>query len=192
MKKSAILLLGLLMSVTLTAQPSQPATTAQRPTGGQIAAGPQTSEAARTPSAPQRRPQTGAMMAKPEHYLYAELIGDHLPQYNGSKIIFDFGQATDAWSYNWLTDEQGRKIRFDSMVEALNYMIRQRWEFVQAYTSGEENEYTHYLLRIRAEEIPEHLRTQLPPVPDGTDADPEESAAEQAPANAEQGSAPQR
>lgn len=135
--KNALFLLGLLLCGTTDAQTVQP---------------------------PLR---SGSVMAKPVHYLYAELIGSHLPSHKKGGVIFDFGQATAAWSYNWVTDEQGRKIRFDSMVEALNYMIRQRWEFVQAYSSGSDSEYVHYLLRIRAEDIPESLRKQLPPVPDG-------------------------
>lgn len=189
MKKCAILLMALWMSGTLNAQTSQPAATDQPSPDGQTVQTsgiPQTAQAAPAPNSMQRRPQTSGIMAKPERYLYAELIGSHLPSYRGDGVIFDFGQTTGAWSYNWLTDEQGRKIRFDSMVEALNYMLRQRWEFVQAYTSGKDNEKTHYLLRIRTEEIPDLLRIQLPSTPDGSDFAPEESAEEPAPAHTEQ------
>lgn len=174
MKKSTLLLLALWMGGTLSAQPTQPAMPNRPPTDGQparISETTQTPQAATAPAAMQRHPQTGAIMAKPERYLYAELIGSHLPSCKGDGVILDFGQSAAALNCNWITDEKGRKILFNSMVEALNYMIRQRWEFVQAYTSGNDNDKTHYLLRIRTEEIPDRLRSQLPPPPVGTDAE---------------------
>lgn len=138
MKKSIFLLLGLLLSGTLAAQ------------------------VVRTQA------RASGVMAKPERYLYAELIGSDRPAYKGYEVIFDFGQATTKWSYNYITDENGLKIRFNSMVEALNYMVRQQWEFVQAYSTLDgDTAYIHYLLRIRVEEIPAALRRQLPPVPNG-------------------------
>lgn len=143
MKKGILLLAGLLLSGMLAAQNVEP------------------------DPVPVPAPTTGAVMAKPVRYLYAELIGDHLPNYKTSKVIFDFGQDNRALRYNWITDSQGRKIHFNSVVEALNYMIRQKWEFVQAYTSGPDNDNTHYLLRIRVEEIPEEIRQQIPSTPIG-------------------------
>ena len=161
------------MGGTLSAQPTQPTMPNRPPTDGQparISETAQTPQAATAPTAMQRHPQTDAIMAKPERYLYAELIGSHLPSCKGYEVILDFGQSVSAGNCNRITDEKGRRILFNSMVEALNYMIRQRWEFVQAYTSGNDNDKTHYLLRIRTEEIPDRLRPQLPPVPVGTDA----------------------
>lgn len=79
---------------------------------------------------------------------YCEIISNHLPSYRGDGVLFDFGQQTDAWAYNWLTDAEGRKLVFGSGIEALNYMVCRGWEFVQAYTSGDENQTTHFLLRI--------------------------------------------
>lgn len=122
--------------------------------------------AAQTP--PQTAPAQGALMQKPERYLYAELIGSHMPSNKGCKVILDFGQETEGWKFNWITDPHNRNIRFNSIVEALNYMIRQKWEFVQAYTSGADNENTHYLLRIRVEELPAEIRNALPPAPSGS------------------------
>ena len=56
-------------------------------------------------------------------YLYCEIIGSHLPSYRGDGVLFDFGQKTEAWAYNWLTDAEGHKLVFGSVVEALNYMV---------------------------------------------------------------------
>lgn len=142
MKKCILLLAGLLLSGMVAAQDVTPAPT----------------------------PDRGALMAKPVRYLYAEIIGDHLPNYKNNKVIIDFGQETKALKNNWLTDTQGRRINFNSTVEALNFMLRQGWEFVQAYTSGPDNDYTHYLLRIRVENIPQEIRAQLPSTPIGRPA----------------------
>ena len=57
------------------------------------------------------------------------------------------GEKTEAWAYNWLTDAEGHKQVFGSVVEALNYMVSRGWEFVQAYVSGNEHQTTHFLLR---------------------------------------------
>lgn len=81
-------------------------------------------------------------------YAYCEIIAGHLPGYRGNGVLFDFGQKTEAWAYNRLEDAEGRKLIFASKIEALNYMVCRGWEFVEAYTSGEENQYIHYLLRI--------------------------------------------
>lgn len=83
-------------------------------------------------------------------YAYCEIIAGHLPGYRGNGVLFDFGQKTEAWRYNWLEDSEGRQLIFGSKIEALNYMACRGWEFVQAYTSGEENQYIHYLLRIQS------------------------------------------
>lgn len=147
MKKNVFLLLGLLLCGTLAAQTVR------------------------------KQVWASGVMAKPERYLYAELISSDRPAYKGNKVIFDFGQPTTKWSYNYITDENGLKIRFNSIVEALNYMVRQQWEFVQAYSTFDgDTAAIHYLLRIRVEEIPAALRRQLPPVPNGVSDAGDEAA----------------
>ncbi|WP_295940561.1 hypothetical protein [uncultured Alistipes sp.] len=81
-------------------------------------------------------------------YFYCEIIGNHLPTYKGKGVLFDFGQGTDAWRYNQLRDADGNKLLFESTIAALNYMLSRGWEFVQSYTSGQDNELVHHLLRI--------------------------------------------
>lgn len=97
--------------------------------------------------------QPASAEAKIPEYFYCEIIGNHLPTYRGDGVLFDFGQKTEAWAYNWLTDTEGRKLVFGSGVEALNYMVSRGWEFVQAYTSGDENRSTHFLLRIATSKL---------------------------------------
>lgn len=91
-------------------------------------------------------------------YAYCEIIGSHVPTPLFSSVLIDFGQQASTFSYNKLQNAQGQKYVFNSMIEALNFMVRQDWEFVQAYSSGEDNNYTHYLLKIPVSKLnPEQL-----------------------------------
>lgn len=96
-------------------------------------------------------------------YAYCEIICGHLPSYKGSGAIIDFGQPVEALHYNLLRTDQDKKIRFNSSIEALNYMVSRGWEFVQAYTSGADNDnnYTHMLLRIATTQLSEAQKAAL-------------------------------
>lgn len=80
---------------------------------------------------------------------YCKIVG-----YNksllGQKIVVtvDYGQK-----YNWIKpqvikDHNGKALVFNSMIEALNYMDGNGWEYVNNFvvTTGQTNIY-HYLLR---------------------------------------------
>ena len=73
---------------------------------------------------------------------YCEVKGIEKELSSGLKIIFDFG---DKASYNiWgdlssklkFVDENGEEIKFNSMVDAANYMVENGWVFQQAYSSA--------------------------------------------------------
>lgn len=98
-------------------------------------------------------------------YVYCEIIAPHLPT-SGNQVIFDFGQQSHSLvRYNMLQDDEGRERDFNSGIEALNFMVCRGWEFVQAFTSGEKNSLTHYLLRIDPEKLSpaQHRRWFAPP-----------------------------
>lgn len=87
-------------------------------------------------------------------YEYCELIADgDLPRTGGVPIIIDRGQKQRTLQYDVLRDAEGRKLKFNSIVDAFNRMAREGWEFVQAYSTGESNDCVHYVLR-RAIETP--------------------------------------
>ncbi|MCM1151817.1 MAG: hypothetical protein NC209_07520 [Alistipes sp.] len=88
-------------------------------------------------------------------YLYCEIVCSHLPVTGGNSVIFDVGQKIGYWRYEILNDAEGRAYLFNSGIQALNYMTSRGWEFVQAYTSGEKHNKTHFLLRIASDELPE-------------------------------------
>ena len=71
----------------------------------------------------------------------------------GSKctVEVDFGEGQSVWRGgvdNTLVDEKGKPIKFNSMIDALNFMTRYGWEFVNAYviTVGNQHVY-HWLLK---------------------------------------------
>ena len=94
-------------------------------------------------------------------HVYCEITAHHLPTHRDNGVLFDFGQKTEVLKYNYLTDAAGNRLLFNSGIEALNYMVCRGWELVQAYTSGEENSLTHYLLRIAPARLTAEQRTAL-------------------------------
>lgn len=68
---------------------------------------------------------------------------------NGVTIDIDFGQPQKWWKNTTrLIDSTGNRILFNSVIDALNFMNRNGWEFVDAYaiTIGNYHVY-HYLMR---------------------------------------------
>lgn len=81
---------------------------------------------------------------------YAELLGFQKGLFsNKVKVYVDFGQNVSFWKRGdmVLVDDNGKDIVFNSMVDAMNFMGGNGWEFVQAYvvTEGNQNVY-HWLM----------------------------------------------
>lgn len=92
-------------------------------------------------------------------YIYCELVGTNA---NTGKALtgvsigkdkvtieIDFGQISSSWSDQRLRGEDGKPMKFNSMVDAMNWMSGQGWEFVQGYviTVGNQN-VMHWLLKL--------------------------------------------
>ncbi|MBB4037542.1 hypothetical protein GGR21_003459 [Dysgonomonas hofstadii] len=87
--------------------------------------------------------------AQKENFIYCELVGTGKFMSTKVNVQVDFGQSTSIWKgIDYLKDDKGKKISFNSMVDAMNYMGKQGWEFVQAYvvTTNNQNVY-HWLLK---------------------------------------------
>ena len=87
-------------------------------------------------------------------YVYCEIVGEESLFSSKVKVDVDYGQNVSFWSQDRrLRDENGKSIKFNSMVDALNYMGEFGWEFVQAYvvtttyTDKKSNNVLHWLLR---------------------------------------------
>jgi hypothetical protein len=75
-----------------------------------------------------------------QHRYYCEVKGIEKDYSSGLKLIFDFGTKT-SYTTGGLSsklkfvDENGKEIKFNSMVDAANYMVDRGWTFQQAYSS---------------------------------------------------------
>lgn len=82
---------------------------------------------------------------------YIQIVGTGKLFKNEVTIEIDFGQKTkmlSASSERRIKDENGNSISFNSMIDALNFMSKNGYEFVNAYaiTISNQNVY-HYVLR---------------------------------------------
>lgn len=85
---------------------------------------------------------------------YCEIVGTSKLLSNKVTVEIDFGQATKFFDDNRYKDENGKVIIFNSMIDAMNYMGKQGWEFVQAYavTYTNNNNVYHYVLKKKITE----------------------------------------
>lgn len=86
---------------------------------------------------------------------YIEIIGVSRPLSTKMNVVVDFGQEREYLGNKQrvILDENERKMKFNSMMDALNYMSRNGYEFVQAYVIRyEEKNERHFLMRKRISE----------------------------------------
>jgi hypothetical protein len=84
---------------------------------------------------------------------YIEIVGYSKFMSTKLKVALDFGQHTKMFSSGketLLKDADGKVVEFNSMIDALNFMSENGYDFTTAYTvtDGDENIY-HYILRKR-------------------------------------------
>jgi len=81
-------------------------------------------------------------------FVYCELVGFGQLLSTKVTVSVDFGQKTKLFDDTRLKDADGKPIKFNSMVDAMNYMGKDGWQFVQAYivTLSNQNIY-HWLLK---------------------------------------------
>ena len=81
---------------------------------------------------------------------YVQIVGTSRLLSNKLSIEIDFGQENKIFSDKdtRVKDANGKNLIFNSMIDALNFMTQNGYEFVQAYaiTVSNQNVY-HYLLR---------------------------------------------
>ncbi|HLV91595.1 MAG TPA: hypothetical protein VKX34_00620 [Aequorivita sp.] len=80
---------------------------------------------------------------------YVQIVGTSKLFKNEVTIQIDFGQRNKMFSDNTrVKDEEGKPLSFNSMIDALNFMSQNGYDFVEAYalTISNQNVY-HYLLR---------------------------------------------
>ena len=80
-------------------------------------------------------------------FIYCEIVATGKNFSSEVTIEVDFGQRIKVFEDNRMKDETGKARVFKSTVDALNFMSKDSWEFVQAYVVPETSSYsgTHYL-----------------------------------------------
>ena len=82
---------------------------------------------------------------------YVQIVGTSKLLSTKLTIEIDFGQNTKFFSSGKETvvkDENGKNMVFNSMIDALNFMTKNGFEFVNAYAITEDGQNVyHYLLR---------------------------------------------
>lgn len=79
----------------------------------------------------------------------------------GLKIVFDFGNSPvySIWdglkSKQKLVDDAGKEIKFNSMVDAANYMAGKGWQFQQAYSSVYSGKLVQHCIFFKEADSPE-------------------------------------
>lgn len=95
--------------------------------------------------------QADSLKTKP--YVYCQIVGSRILFENKINIVVDDRKEGGLRRENILTSSDRRyALKFNSMIDALNYMSEQGWEFVQAYVTVEgDTSTTHWILKKRKE-----------------------------------------
>ena len=95
-------------------------------------------------------------------FIYCEIIGIGKLYSTKVTIRVDFGQRMKLFGNNRMKDGQGKPLVFNSMIDALNFMGKQGWEFAQAYTVAISNENVcHYLMKKPFTELDEETKKEF-------------------------------
>jgi hypothetical protein len=88
-----------------------------------------------------------------EHEIYCQIVGTR--QFLSTKltITVDYGEPRKWFSDQRMKDESGKVQKFNSMIDAMNYMAEEGWTFVCAYPVTHDNsDVYHYTLKKRVVE----------------------------------------
>lgn len=96
---------------------------------------------------------------KPPKFIYCQISGSPYKLLDTQVTInMDYGQPTKLLADNRMRDpETGNLLVFNSIMDAMNYMAEQGWEFVQAYSESymEERHETFFIMKRPFEESEE-------------------------------------
>lgn len=95
-------------------------------------------------------------------FVYAEIVGEARFLSNKVTVSIDYGQATSFFENTKVKNEDGSNRKFNSMVDAMNYMGALGWEFQQAYvvTTSQQNVY-HWLMRKNFTDLPGDIQEEM-------------------------------
>ena len=95
-------------------------------------------------------------------FVYCEIVGTAKLMSNKVTITVDFGQKMSIWADNRMK-QNGKAVGFNTMIDALNFMGKEGWEFAQAYivTEGSNQNVYHYLLKKPFDELDEETKKEF-------------------------------
>lgn len=86
---------------------------------------------------------------------YVQIVGLSKPFTSKVIVSIDFGQRDRLFDINDMVikDADGKRLELNSMIDALNFMTKFGYEFVQAYafSTGNQNVY-HYLMKRKSQD----------------------------------------
>lgn len=79
---------------------------------------------------------------------YMQIVGNAKFLSTKLNIVIDYGQW-NGWKQEYkLTDHLGKKIELTTMIDALNFMVKNGFEFVDSFVSTENGSSTyHYIIK---------------------------------------------
>ena len=79
---------------------------------------------------------------------YCEVVGMARIMSSKVNIIIDYGEAQSVWKDNRVKNEDGSVKKFNSMIDALNFLGTDGWKLVNAFliTTGGQDVY-HYVFK---------------------------------------------
>ena len=82
-------------------------------------------------------------------FSYCEIIGTAGVAGGTVTVEIDYGQKTKIFTDTRLKNKDGKPIKFNSLIDALNYLGNDGWELVQVYTTiySANTTRNHYLLK---------------------------------------------
>ncbi len=66
-------------------------------------------------------------------------------------VEMDFGDLRNIWKDNRLKDTEGRLVKFNTVIDALNYMGKEGWQLVNAFPvyNTQNTQVYHYIFKKR-------------------------------------------
>ena len=82
-------------------------------------------------------------------YVYCEIVGTAKLFSSKLDVYISYGQSIGWFKDNRIRNENGETIKFNSMIDAMNYMGERGWEFIQAYTVSTSNQLVYFYVLKR-------------------------------------------
>lgn len=83
-----------------------------------------------------------------EYPVYCDLMGYNSMGIGKLKVLLDFGAVTSGKQYESIYGEDGKKMKFNTVIDAVNYLAKRGWVVKSNYdlSSGSKGTVLHFLL----------------------------------------------